>query len=630
MCGIGGIVRTDGGSVRPSDLATLIHALSHRGPDGEKSWISPDGSCGLVHLRLAILDTDSRSDEPMHSADGSATIVFNGEIYNFLELREELQRGGARFRTEGDAEVLLEGWRVWGEDMLPRLNGMWAFAIRDNRSGEVFFARDRFGIKPLLYSIATGHLAFASEMRALTALPFVSHDLDTAVTARMLFEPMGVEASEATIHKDVRRLPPGHCARFANGALRLRRWWRTTDHLVTPPSTLDEAAERFRELFLDSVRLRMRSDVRIGSCLSGGFDSSAVVSSMAYVAGAHGDHRRESDDWRHAFVASYPGHPQDETAQARITAAHACVTAHIEDFGRDEGPAQADAVLADLDDIYISLPTAAWKIYRSVRNLGIRVSLDGHGADELMGAYFAPGTNLTYLARSLLRNHGGGSEIGGFVSDQAKLLALRLGGEYFLRQHKWSAPPPLPIAPLRDELPSEWGRLNRRLYGMFHSTILPTILRNFDRLSMAHGIEIRMPFMDWRLVTFVMSLPDHMKAGAGVTKLVAREALQGIMPEEIRTSSRKLGFNPPMPAWMNGSLGQWAVNILCDCRNSEFDAVVDTERLIVKVRELNSRQAWDWSNSGRLWPYVNLKWYLDSIAGQMVRPRGHISTRVAA
>ena len=404
MCGIAGIVDANGRRVDQADLDRLRSALRHRGPDGEGDWLSPDGSCGFVHLRLAIIDTSSRADQPMTAWDESATLIFNGEIYNFLEIRAVLEQRGVRFRTESDTEVLLEAWRSWGPDMLHRLNGMWALAIRDNLSGRVFLARDRFGIKPLLYAEHDGTLAFASEMRALLALPRVDKDVDPQVAARMLFAPLSVESSEYTLHRGIRRLPAGHYGIFDQGKLRIERWWRTTDHLMSPAATLGEAADGFRELFIDSVRLRMRSDVPIGTCLSGGFDSTAVVSCMASVAGGMGsDHRRESQSWRHAFVASFPELSHDETPEAKIAADYAGVQPHILDMSRYEGPTDVDRVLSSLDDVFISLPSAIWRTYRAVSASGIRVSLDGHGADEMIGAYQGWGFTARLLASSYAR-----------------------------------------------------------------------------------------------------------------------------------------------------------------------------------------------------------------------------------
>jgi asparagine synthase (glutamine-hydrolysing) len=612
MCGIAGIV-SDAEFVDPTDLQQLAANLRHRGPDGEKIWITPDGLCGFVHLRLAILDTDHRSDQPMSTADGSATIVFNGEIYNFLELRVELEKLGVEFRTDSDTEVLLEAWRAWGEDMLPRLNGMWAFAIRDNSTGDIFFSRDRFGVKPLLYSQTPGRFAFASEMHALTSLPFVSTEIDPDVAARLLFDPFGVEGSAVTLHPDVRRLPAGHSATLSKGKLSVKRWWRTVDHLVDAPVDFDEAVTKFRELFLDAVRLRMRSDVRVGTCLSGGFDSTAVVSAMAHVRGLQGQsHQREADDWRHAFVASFPAFSWDETAEARLAADYAGVTPHIHDLSGDDGADDVAAVLGSLDDVYVGLPSAAWKIYRGVRAEGIRVSLDGHGADELMGAYRPEKPSLGFALRTIA---GGATrnQLFSAASELVKLQALRRMGHSFLRNHRLKPPPALPIAPAGDKLPRSWSLMNRRIYDMFHAKTLPTILRNFDRISMAHGIEIRMPFMDWRLVVYVMSLPAKMKVSGATSKLVAREAMRGLMPEQIRASNRKVGFNSQMPDWLNGTLGAWAAEMLRR-PNATFASIVDVPPLLAKVESLTAAKQWDWTSCGRIWPYINFRWYLEHLA----------------
>lgn len=609
MCGIAGIL--DGGS--PVDRAVLDRlgvSLSHRGPDGQQTWVSDDRQCGFVHARLAIIDTEARSDQPFVSDDGRYTIVFNGEIFNFLELRAELEAKGVRFRTEGDTEVLLQSYIAWGPAMLPKLNGMWALAIRDNADGSIFFARDRFGIKPLLYAQRGDRFAFASEVRALLDIAWVDRAPAMEVARRLLFDPFGIEASEYTLHQGIRRLPGGCHAKLTGGRLSVSRWWVTADHLATSqPSSLEQAAGQFRELFLDSTRLRMRSDVAIGSCLSGGFDSTAVVSAMAHIAGSDGAHDRESDDWRHAFIATFSGQPQDETPEATEAARHAGVTPHFFDLGQDDGADLVDTMLDSLDDVYISLPTAPWRIYQEVRRGGVRVTLDGHGADEMIGGYRQRGRNFIFALRNLIGDQAGGP-VSSWFSDTAKLAALRLDRSYFLRGHSLSAPERMPIASYRDTLPDYYSSFDRRLYAMFHGSVLPTILRNFDRVSMAHGVEVRMPFMDWRLVTHAMSLPAEMKSDDTHSKLVARRAMAGIMPESIRTGTRKVGFNSQMPAWLNGSLGRWADAVLATPHDA-FDTLVNRSAVRARVAALTAHGAWDWTAVGRLWPYINLKWYLD-------------------
>ena len=610
MCGIAGFVDYRN-PVKETRLATMGAQLAHRGPDGQQTWLSADRACGFVHARLAILDTEARSDQPFVSEDGRYAMVFNGEIFNFLELRAELEAKGVRFRTEGDTEVLLQCYIAWGTAMLSRLNGMWALAIRDNANGTMFLARDRFGIKPLLYAHSGDRFAFASEMRVLLSVPWVDRSPSSAVAQRLLFDPFGIEGSPYTLHEGIRRLPGGHHATLTDRRLTVTRWWVTADQLATDvPPTLPEAAERFRDLFLDSIRLRMRSDVAIGSCLSGGFDSTAVVSAMAYIAGTSGAHDRESGDWRHAFVASFSGQPHDETPEAIKAAHHAGVTPHFFDLGGDDGADLADTVLDALDDVYISLPTAPWRIYQEVRRGGVRVTLDGHGADEMIGGYRQAGRNLAFMMRNLIGDQAGGGALAARISDTAKLAALRMDRSYFLRQNRFVAPERMPIASYGDRLPDHYSGFDRRLYAMFNGSVLPTILRNFDRLSMAHGIEVRMPFMDWRLVTYALALPAAMKADATHSKLVARRAMTGIMPESIRTATRKVGFNSQMPEWLNGSLGRWADDVLATPHDA-FDALVDRPALRMRIAGLTAHRRWDWTSVGRLWPYINLKWYLD-------------------
>lgn len=614
MCGIAGIIANDPSLLQRSDLARLAAAIAHRGPDGEGIWINPEETAGFVHRRLAIIDTSSRGHQPMHTPDQQSSIVYNGEVYNFLEIRTELEALGSRFFSDSDTEVILEAWRHWGPDMLKRFNGMWALAIRDNRTGDVFFARDRFGIKPLLYTHAGGRFAFASEMRALMALPWVDRNVNASVAARLLFDPFSIEASESTLYSGIRRLPAGHCAWLKRNRLETHRWWNTTDHLVAVPPTPSERVERFRELFLDAVRIRMRSDVPVGTCLSGGFDSSAIACTMARVAQGTQPHGREARDWRHAFIASFPGQSNDETPEALEAAQYAGVTPHVLRFDQQDPLAAIDNVMGDLDDVYISLTTAPWQIYRELRAACTLVSLDGHGADELMGAYLQEGGGFGFALRNQAARWTQGSPLAQRALDSAKLALLSSRGLNFLKNHHVIAPRAIDIASDADTLPDHWGPLNRRLYRMFHSTVLPTILRNFDRLSMAHGIEVRMPFMDWRVVTYVMSLPDADKLHGGRNKWVARQAMDGLMPERIRMGKRKVGFNSPMPEWLNAQGMQPWLSDLLDKPNEVFDGLVDSAGLRRRVQALTSTAQWNWDNSARLWPYINLKWVLDANA----------------
>lgn len=606
MCGIAGIVNIDGRPVGKGALERLTDLLAHRGPDGEGHWFSAERNVALGHRRLAIIDPGPGGYQPMLSEDERYVIVYNGEIYNFLELRAELESSGAKFRTQSDTEVILAAWQRWQENMLLRFNGMWALAIFDTRTRDLFLARDRFGIKPLLYAASSTHFVFASEQRALVDSGWISTSIDVAVARRQMIDAFGIEGSERSLYREVRRLPAGHFLWLRDGRQSMRRWWSTIEHLPAVPRNEKERVERFGELFRDAVALRMRSDVPIGTCLSGGFDSSAVICTMA----AHekeGMGPRDSMAWRHAFVAAFPHAANDERPMAEVAAAWAGVCPTVLEIGRDDAVHELDRILGDSDDVYISLPSAVWLLYRELRRQNVLVSLDGHGADELMGAYLQEGDASGFLLRNLVAGGLFESPAGRRLLDLGRVAMLRRRGYYFLRGGMRSVPKPLDLTGERDCLPREWRGLNRRLYRMFHSTVLPTILRNFDRASMAHGIEVRMPFMDWRLVTYTMALPETSKSSHGQTKMVARRAMKGRMPEEIRTGRRKIGFNSPMPEWLNGSLAGWT-RALLDQHVPAFSELVDEAGLRNKVSQLTATKTWDWEAVGRIWPYLNMKW----------------------
>jgi asparagine synthase (glutamine-hydrolysing) len=380
----------------------------------------------------------------------------------------------------------------------------------------------------------------------------------------------------------------------------------------------------------------MRSDVPIGTCLSGGFDSSSVVGVMAEINRAAASRERSANDWQHAVIASFPGQAIDETPLALSAARFAGVTPHL--LVVDEGAAltDIDRILDDFDDVYVCPPTAPWLLYRELRRKGIVVSLDGHGADELMGFYrgadflllndapswvSSPRENLRRaklamtetaatttsarlsdrllkIARMQIAYHPDCARIKKTAKSlQSLLLRLKQQGRESVRYK---------LVGDDDPLPAEWGDTNRGCYRLFHSTILPTILRNFERASMAHGIEVRMPFMDWRLVTYVMSLPDSSKIGGGLTKRVARLAMKGSIPEEIRTSRIKIGFVAPLPSWLNGPLEPWVRDQFREWHRRPCTVPFSVEELERQYEQMQQSGTFNWTTACEMWLRLNL------------------------
>jgi asparagine synthase (glutamine-hydrolysing) len=575
MCGISGIFEF-GGEVDRAELGRLTDALAHRGPDGRGLLF--DGGLGLGHRRLAILDLSRKGRNPLPYEDSQPVargaglraawrefrtdeqeaqntpyrywITFNGEIYNFVELRKELAGMGYRFRTQTDTEVILAAYAQWGEGCLRRFNGMWAFAIWDRVERRLFLARDRFGIKPLYYRHDKKRLVFASELKAFLALTGFKPALHEALVPAMLDHPAALEGTtDETLLAGVRRLPPGHVAVIeANGDLWVRRWWETRDHLPAVPAAYEDQVEQFRGLFLDAVRLRLRSDVPVATCLSGGVDSSAIACAMAQVhATAGADLTRTPSDWRRAFIADFPGTMLDERRYADAIVRHTGARPHIWTFDQDDAARHVIDSVWSMEEVYGGLAVPVWCLYRELRRAKVKVSLDGHGGDELLGGY------AWYL--------------------------------------DW------PLA-----------QANDNLYRDFHATLLPAILRNFDRCSMAHGIEVRMPLMDWRLVTFAHALPVGSKFGGGYTKRVLRDAIAGLVPDEVRLRRFKMGFNSPLIEWFNGRLAplvRQTVNHPLWLDSRFWDGPGLRDRALAKT----DARAWtpgDWAEAIHLWTRMNL------------------------
>lgn len=570
MCGIYGLINSE------NDCWNGAQILAHRGPDATGAWQSPPGEMPvrLGHTRLSIIGVGEIGNQPMVSADGRYIFVFNGEIYNFIELRLELEKKGQLFVTNTDTEVLLKGLILEGPQFMLKCNGMWAFCLWDRKEKSALFGRDRFGKKPLFYSfLPAGGVAFASEMKALYPL------LETLRPSKKIDEHLSFlfdyEHTEDCVVHGIRRILPGHLAKYQNLRFKSERWWCTLDHLEEPPLDYGEQVERWRELFLDSVRIRMRSDVAIGTALSGGLDSSAIFCSMAYLSSNSEGNSRQAADWRHGFCSHFPGSSLDELKWARIVTDSLNTPLHVVEINPLNNGWRINQAMYQVEDPYITLPFPMLATYGAISKAGIKVTLDGHGADELFSGYGHLNSAMTsanprQLAELIAIQESSSS---GIFSPNYECLRYKWVKTKLLQYVKYSTRFPRKIVGallgntgwefLHHQLTfddqnhpafKDMDPLSKKLYELFHVTTLPTLLRNYDRYSMANGVEIRMPFLDWRLVAFTFSLPWTSKVGDGFTKRVMRDALKGIIPEAIRMRRDKIGWNAPMHEWLRGPL----------------------------------------------------------------------------
>lgn len=550
MCGITGIWNLDGRPVSREELIRFTNQLAHRGPDGWDVHVEDSAAVGFGHRRLAIIDLNT-GDQPMSFADGRYWTVFNGEIYNFVELRKELEGLGYQFRTDSDTEVVLASYDKWGEDCQFKLNGMWACAIWDRREQKLFISRDRFGVKPLVYFFDGKRFAFASEMKAFLALEGFHAEYNPTVLANSLDNAAHVEGAEDCLFLGLKRVLGGHCLTLAaNGELNIRRWWNTLDHLQDVPGRYEDQVQQYRELFLDACRIRMRSDVPIGTALSGGLDSSSVLSSMSYIRKSGDATMRMAHEWQKAFIGTYPGKIIDERRYADEVIRHTGVQPIYCEMNADMYLDHFNDILyqyEELSDIHLG----PWFVHKKQRENGVVVTIDGHGGDEALGGYtwhvFAAMRDakpIRFLELALIRNSMSlTNNFGTYVTAAKNRL---LGKKSAPNQTSWLniQPQAFTSAAMEEDLPriANHDSLFKSLYIDFHFTNLPMNLRDFDRLSMAHGVEVRSPFMDWRLVTFAFSIPSAHKIGAGYTKRILRDSMKGILPEAIRARTKKLGF----------------------------------------------------------------------------------------
>jgi asparagine synthase (glutamine-hydrolysing) len=617
MCGITGIVSLNGQPVNLGVLQRMNDLQAHRGPDGQGfmvSWAESNGFCsaflphtdrgrsapaarvGLGHRRLAILDLSDRGLQPMSAGASGAWIVFNGEIYNHLELRAELEARGRFFNTRTDTEVLLQSYLEWGEDCLGRLDGMFAFAIWDGSRGRLFCARDRLGIKPFYYATPGEHFIFASEIKGLLPFPGLSAAADDDGVLGFLVHG-NCDYRERTILRNVAALPAAHALTLDLASRRLHRWryWTPAPSAEWDGLTDATRIEQLRELLVSTTRSHLISDVRAGSCLSGGLDSSAVVGLIGKLWREQPEAASAVGDQFYTFTSCYDYPELDERSYA-LDVAHAIgatprlVFPSAGDFWDGFGR------MAWHQDMPFSGMSfyAQWRVMRAAKEAGVKVLLDGQGGDEVFGGYAK--FRYAYLA-SLLRagryGTAGREAWASLMQRDLYLLDVRQGYRYLPRRLRgllgvdsllqqilradWNSTVDGESTPA-----TRWWRHAAGRAGKSSGTImqaiqiedilvdtLPLILRMEDRSSMAFSIEARVPLLDHKLVEYGLSLPDHLKIQGGLSKFAVRQATKGLMPEGVRLRRTKLGFAGADRRWLSADLRPQVTELIEDTLRCE-------------------------------------------------------------
>lgn len=580
MCGIAGILRLDGAPADPEVMGDMLEVLAHRGPDDE--GITVEGPVTLGMKRLSIIDLAS-GRQPMRA--GPATLVYNGELYNYLELRAELEQHGHRFETQSDTEVILRSYLEWGLDAVSRLNGMFAFLLHDRAAGRMVAVRDRFGIKPLYLTRDARGIYFASEIKALFEIPGVRAEPDwDALREYLTFQYV---LGWSTLFRGVEKLPPAHylVVDIATGATRAVRYWEPS-FAVDSLHSAEYFASRIRHLLEDSIRLQLRSDVPLGTYLSGGMDSS-LVTALASRSGQS----------LHAFVGRFNEGPEfDESAYARLLAEACGVSLH--------------ETVATRDEFFELMPRLTWHMDEPAAGPGlypqylvsrraaetVKVVLGGQGGDEIFGGYAR--YVVAYLEQALkgaiYENNEEGTHIVSLDSIVPNLPSLRayvpmmqqfwrqgmfepMDRRYFHLVDRIAGAVSLFTPEFRQRYDPE--RIFQRFAQIFNrpdtksyynkmtafdlTAALPSLLQVEDRVSMAVSLESRVPLLDHRLVELVASIPVALKFHGGEMKHILKRAVADLLPPAILHRKDKMGFPVPLHVWFRAGRGrEWLEELL--------------------------------------------------------------------
>jgi asparagine synthase (glutamine-hydrolysing) len=607
MCGFAGIARRGAQGVSATTLQRMAAAVRHRGPDGFGRFA--DDRVGLAHARLSVIDLAGGA-QPMATADGTLVVVYNGEIFNFPDLKHELAAHGHEFRTRSDTEVLLHGYREWGAALLERLNGQFAFAIYDRRDGSLFLARDRFGILPLYYAERSGDLYFGSEVKAL----FASGEVPRAIDPAGLDEVYTFWAARPprTPFLGIRSLEPGCFARWREGRLTVGRWYALDFH--RPAAEPRGALEQLDALMCSSVRQRLLADVPVGGYLSGGLDSSAVCALAA----------RESSAELRTFSVAFADPRFDERTHQEAVAAAVRSRHAVQHIGPEEiARVFPDIIRHTETPLVRTAPAPLYLLSRLARERGIKVVLSGEGADELfygydlfketvvrefclrqpasvtrprlfdrLYPYLAPGTRAGDFWRRFFL--AAGSTGDPLFSHMPRFGLTAWIKEFYSAEFRAGLAGFDALAELRDVLPREfsrWSTLARAAYLEMVTLLSPYLLSSQgDRMAMAHGVEARVPYLDHRVFEFAAALPDRSKLSGLREKQILRRWAAQVLPASAAQRTKQPYRAPDVPAFFAGQAPPYVAELL-DETALRRSGIFDPAAVAGLVRRCRSGQA---------------------------------------
>lgn len=536
MCGIAGIFRPNERQVHSNELKAMTDVIVHRGPDGEGYWTKDN--IGFGHRRLSIIDLSDNANQPMHFANERYTITYNGEIYNYLELREKLISKGYSFRSKSDTEVVLALYDQKKESFLKDLDGMFAMAIWDDKEKSLFCARDRFGEKPFYYSYSNGNLYFCSEMKGLWAAG-IRKELDPHMAEHyMLSGRVTKNENTSTFYKGIKQLEAAHYMIVREGKQpEISRYYEIN---ISKCETLneDQAIEKFSEIFTKSVSLRLRADVTVGSSLSGGLDSSSIVMMI--------DKLKNESARQNTFSARFKDFSKDEGEHIhQVIKVCKNVLGHEIYPSNEEMQSDFEKLKWHQEEPFASASIfAQWKVMSLAKHHKTIVLLDGQGADEYLAGYLP--YYRTYFKQLYFTNKSHYKNEFKSYNNLRDNSAVSVEEQETLRMKIGRIKKKL----LNQPLPYNSDSLSNELKTHVQSFGLKELLRYADRNAMAHSREVRLPFLSHHLVDYVFSLPDNMKLRNGYTKYILRKSMESILPKSITWRIDKIGYEPPQSNWL--------------------------------------------------------------------------------